>query len=128
GPCLSDAPYCELPRARVSLKAWTQRVPEALVSALLDPGPMLVVGDAPGDPDCFCSAVAVARARRALGLPAQAHVDAPPPKQIGALLRADELADRGAVADSAPCSSWTTTAPASGPPPRTRCGARRGWW
>lgn len=92
-----DAPFCVYPAPKVSPKAWTQRVPSKVVSALLDPGSTLVVGDAPGDPDCFCSAVALARARQALHLPAEAHVDAPAPQQVQGVLRPDELADGDAV-------------------------------
>ncbi len=89
------ATYCPLVRSTIGPDAWKQRVPDAVVKALLDPGPMLVVGDAPGDPDCFCSAVALSRGRRALELPADAHVDAPPPSQLSGLeIDADLLASR----------------------------------
>jgi len=89
----SDGPHCLLQASDARpLAAWSQRVPKAVVRSLMAPGSCLVVGDAPGDPDCFCSAAALARARNNLGLKGLAHVNAPPPKQIAPVLRAGEIA------------------------------------
>ncbi|MEQ8279853.1 MAG: DHH family phosphoesterase [Deltaproteobacteria bacterium] len=85
------APYCPVVRSTIGPDAWKRRVPAEVVAALLDSGPTLIVGDAPGDPDCFCSAVALARGRAALHLPADAHVDAPPPSQLSGLGIQDDL-------------------------------------
>lgn len=91
-PLLPNAgAYCELNFEPGGASAWTKRVPEAVVEAFLDPGSCLAVGDMPGDPDCFGSAVAWARARQILGLPAEAHVNAPPPLAIASLIRPQEL-------------------------------------
>ncbi|CAN0443682.1 unnamed protein product, partial [Laminaria digitata] len=65
----------------------------------MSPGSCLIVGDAPGDPDCFCSAAALARARNNLGLKGLAHVNAPPPQQIAPVLRAGEIADAEHIED-----------------------------
>lgn len=93
-----DGPHCLLPTGpKMGLSAWTHRVPSEVVHAILQPGPCLVVGDAPGDPDCFCSATALSRARHHLGLPAIAHVDAPAPQQIQSVLRAGEIANSATV-------------------------------
>lgn len=93
--------YCELNFARVSASVWTQRVPAAVVDAFLHPGRCLVVGDMPGDPDCFGSAVAWARARQILGLPAEAHINAPPPLAIAPVIRPGELVASERVAQQA---------------------------
>jgi nanoRNase/pAp phosphatase (c-di-AMP/oligoRNAs hydrolase) len=73
-----------------------------VVQAFLQPGPCLVVGDAPGDPDCFCSAVALARTRRALGLPGEAHVDAVAPRQVQGILQDGEVVGAARVRALAP--------------------------
>lgn len=90
--------HCLLPTdAPGGLAAWTARVPKEVIEGVLSPGSCLVVGDAPGDPDCFCSAAAMARTRQHMGLPAAAHVDAVPPQQIHGVLKAGEILDRKAV-------------------------------
>lgn len=93
--------YCELTYNRVGASVWTKRVPDGVVDVFLHPGSCLVVGDAPGDPDCFGSAVAWARARQILGLPAAAHVNGPPPLAIAPVLRRDELATAEQIAQRA---------------------------
>lgn len=97
-PALAASPelYCDLP-PRSSAKSGIPSAPPAMVAALFDPAPQLVVGDAPGDPDCFGAALAWTRARRALGLEAVVHVDAPPPSAIAPLFAPDELASREQV-------------------------------
>ncbi len=94
----ADAAHCVLPTdAPSGLATWTSKVPDKVIEGVLSPGSCLVVGDAPGDPDCFCSAAALARARNHMGLPAAAHVDAVPPKQIQGVLKPGEILDRKAV-------------------------------
>lgn len=100
-PILKAGPYCELTFERVSASVWTRRVPADVVDAFLRPGRCLVVGDMPGDPDCFGSAVAWARARQILGLPAEAHVNAPPPLAIAPIIRPGELASADHVSQQA---------------------------
>lgn len=94
---VDDGYYSDLRTPPLTAHAWTRLVPAAVVDAFLAPGPCLVVGDAPGDPDCFGSAAAWARGRRALSLHADAHVAAPPPLSIRHLFDQGELIDRQAV-------------------------------
>lgn len=76
---------------------WMHLVPEEVVASFLAPGSCLVVGDAPGDPDCFGSAAAWARCRRTLGLPAEAHINAPPALSIRHLFGEGEIASSATV-------------------------------
>lgn len=86
-----EAPHCPIVPRESGVNPWGLRAPDAVVKAILDPGPMLVVGDAPGDPDCFGSALTLARAREGLGMPADAHVDARPSRTLEPLITPGEL-------------------------------------
>lgn len=95
-----DGYYSDVGFSGLTAHAWTRLVPDRIVDAFLTLGSCLVVGDAPGDPDCFCSATAWARGRRAVGLPAEAHVAGPPPKSIRHLFKEAELVDSAKVSGS----------------------------
>lgn len=92
-----DGYYSDVGFSGLTAHSWLRLVPEQVVDAFLAPGSCLVVGDAPGDPDCFCSAASWARGRRAVGRSAEAHVAAPPPKSIRHLFKEAELVDAAKV-------------------------------
>lgn len=95
-------PYCELNYRRVGASVWTKRVPDEVLQAFLHPGRCLAVGDMPGDPDCFGSAVAWARARKTLALPAEAHVNNTPPASMRETLLPEELLTGAMLAQAEP--------------------------
>lgn len=90
----------EGPTARLHPDAWAKLVPPDLIEALetlVAAGKrFLLVGDRPGDPDCF-SAVALARFLRHLGVEADMHVGVKPPRQIEKLVEPHELKSEAEV-------------------------------
>lgn len=89
------------PPARLHPDAWARLVPDSLKtqlqSIIREKKRVLLVGDRPGDPDCF-SAVALARFLRGLGVEADTHVGMDPPRQIKDLFRPGELLTEQQVA------------------------------
>ncbi|MBK8012853.1 MAG: DHH family phosphoesterase [Deltaproteobacteria bacterium] len=72
-----NGPYCRLPSAALTTTGLARWAPRRIVTAVLEKGSCLIVGDRPGDPDCFISAGCLAALRRDRGLEADAYVDAP---------------------------------------------------
>lgn len=88
------------PPARLHPDAWARLVPEPLLQQLQsiigEKQRVLLVGDRPGDPDCF-SAVGLARFLRAFGVEADTHIGVSPPRQIRDLFHHGELLDEAQV-------------------------------
>ncbi len=80
--------------------AWAKVVPPSVVECFLgvikDKKRVLLVGDRPGDPDCF-SAIALARFLRLLGVEVDTHVGVRPPRQITDLIEPKDLASESEV-------------------------------
>lgn len=89
------------PPARLHPDAWARLVPESLLhrlqSIIAEKKRVLLVGDRPGDPDCF-SAVGLARFLRAFGVEADTHIGVEPPRQIRELFHEGELLSEAQVA------------------------------
>ncbi|MCB9652924.1 MAG: hypothetical protein H6729_02180 [Deltaproteobacteria bacterium] len=86
-PIANAGPYCDLisPHLDPSQVLLTS-APKEIVDGVLASGSFLALGDMPGDPDSFLCAAVLGSLRRTLGLPGQVLFQAPPPRQIRALL------------------------------------------